>query len=192
MSVNAHEHAATVPLTLVGELPALRLLPVPACEPPYDDELPGHGTGRQDARPAATTGPLRGLTLLRLVPDEDDDEPVANARPTETSDLPPVRPAAQALVQGLLEVLGGVRPVHQLRRATSMELFDELEAWVHAQPRATGRRPRTGAVRSLHVQERPGIAEVSATVARGGRAAALALRFEGTDGQWRCTQLEGL
>jgi hypothetical protein len=47
-------------------------------------------------------------------------------------------------------------------------------------------------VRSVHVQERPdGVAEVSATVRRGGRYAAVALRLEGVDGQWRCTELAG-
>ncbi len=189
MSVIAPEHAPA--LQPGAELPALRLLPVPVCEPPYDDELPGHSAHCADARSPAAAGPLRGLTLLRLVtgPDEDD-EPTAPA--PQLSDLPPVRPVAQALVQGLLEVLGGVRPVHQLRRATSTELFEQLEDRLHARPRATGPRPGTGAVRSLHVQERPGVAEVCATVSRGGRAAALAMRLEWTDGRWRFTQLVGL
>ncbi|MDP9434995.1 MAG: Rv3235 family protein, partial [Actinomycetota bacterium] len=107
--------------------------------------------------------------------------------------LPPVRPVAHALVQGLLEVLAGVRPVTQLKRRTSTELYDDLEARVHAQPRVTGARPLTGAVQSLHVQEpAPGVAEVCATVRRGPRAAALALRLEHLDGQWCCTSLAGL
>jgi hypothetical protein len=45
----------------------------------------------------------------------------------------------------------------------------------------------------LHVQERPeGVVEVCATVQRGGRVAALALRLEGFDGRWRCTVLQGV
>jgi hypothetical protein len=51
----------------------------------------------------------------------------------------------------------------------------------------------TGAVRSLHVQERPeGVAEVCATVRRGPRMAAIALRLEGIGGRWCCTELAGV
>jgi hypothetical protein len=96
-------------------------------------------------------------------------------------------------VQGLLEVLGGVRPVSQLQRATTPELFLRLEAVVGDRPRAAGARPVTGAVRSLHVQQRPeGVAEVCATVRRGPRLAALALRLEGRGGRWTCTAVDGL
>lgn len=172
-------------------LPALRLLPVPVSQPPYDDELP--------APPAARTtplGPLRALAPvpLRLVPDlppalDDDDVPLR----TPTSALPPARPVAHALVQGLLEVLAGVRPVSQLQRGTTPELFEQLERVVHSRPRTAGSRPVTGAVRSLHVQQRPdGVAEVCATVRRGPRMAAIALRLEGVGGQWCCTQLAGV
>lgn len=195
MSVTSPE----APLSLVPALPALRLLPVPPCEPPYDDELPA-GTATAAATATAPIGPLRQLAPapLRLVPplplspvlpDDDEDGP----RRTPADDLPAVRPVAQALVQGLLEVLAGVRPVHQLQRATSPELFAELEQLVHGRPRAAGARPATGAIRSLHVQERPeGVAEVCATVRRGPRMAAVALRLEGLGGRWTCTEVTGL
>lgn len=183
---------AEAPLALVPSLPALRLLPVPVSEPPYDDELPV----RLAAPATAPLGPLRGLAPapLRLVPAlppvvGDEDGPVR----TPVSDLPPARPVARALVQGLLEVLAGVRPVSQLQRSTTPELFLQLEQVVHGRPRATGARPVTGAVRSLHVQERPeGVAEVCATVRRGPRMAAIALRLEGVGGRWCCTELAGL
>jgi hypothetical protein len=172
-------------------LPALRLLPVPVNAPPYDDELP--------TRPAARTtplGPLRALAPLplRLVPDlppqlDDEDAPLR----TPTGALPPARPVAHALVQGLLEVLAGVRPVSQLQRSTTPALFEQLERVVHSRPRPAGSRPVTGAVRSLHVQQRPdGVAEVCATVRRGPRMAAIALRLEGVGGRWCCTELAGV
>jgi hypothetical protein len=183
---------AEAPLALVPSLPALRLLPAPASEPPYDDELPARG-----AVVKAPFGPLRGLSPapLRLVPalparGAEEDEAFSR---TPVSDLPPARPVAHALVQGLLEVLGGVRPVSQLQRGTSPELFAQLEQVVHGRPRAAGARPVTGAVRSLHVQERPeGVAEVCATVRRGPRMAAIALRLEGIGGRWCCTELAGI
>jgi hypothetical protein len=180
-----------LPLTLAHPaLPALRLLPVPPSEPPYDDELP------PDRRPAPLALLPSRLAPLRLVPalpalcdHEDDDAPLR----TPQSQLPPARPFAHALVQRLLEVLAGLRPLGQLQRDTTLELYDELEALVRSRPRPTGPRPTRAAVRSVHVQERPeGVAEVCATVHRAGRTGALALRLEGRAGRWRCTELVGL
>lgn len=177
--------------TLPSVLPRLRLLPAPVSEPPYDDELP--------PRPPSTApplGPLRSFApLLRLVPalaPEQEPEQETRVR-TPACALPSARPVARALVQGLLEVLAGVRPLAQLQRGTSLELYAELEQVISDRPRHTGPRPGTGAVRSLHVQQRPdGVAEVCATVHRGQRTAALALRLEGRDGRWCLTELAGL
>jgi hypothetical protein len=176
-------------------LPRLRLLPVPPSAPPYDDELPPRA-GRPSGL-AAPIGPLRDLAPctppLRLVPDlppavADDEEPRTSRTPTAS--LPPARPVARALVQGLLEVLAGVRPISQLQRGTTPELFAQLELAVHSRPRTSGARPGSGDVRSLHVQEREdGVAEVCATVRRGERMAAVVLRLEGLGGRWTCTEL---
>ena len=162
-------------------LHGLRLLPAPCSEPPYDDERPG-------GRPL----PLRPATLrptpLRLVPPLDDE-------PTRPSwaDLPAPKPFAQALVQRLLEVLAGVRPLSQLRRDLAWETYDALEALLTVRPRTGGPRPDRRAVRSVRVQDRgDGVAEGFATVRRGQRYGAIAFRLEGVDGQWRCTELEGV
>lgn len=179
------------PLTLVphGSLPTLRLLPVPISEPPYDDELPFRPVhGRLHP-----IGPLRSLAPLHLVPDPPVEQDEKVRRRTLIGELPAVRPVAHALVQGLLEVLAGVRPLVQLRGRTSSELYARLEQVVHDGPHPTGLRPAGNAVRSLHLQERPeGVAEVCATVHRGLRTAAFALRFEGIDGHWCCTELAGI
>lgn len=181
---------SVIPLELPepDDLCTLTLLPVPVGAPPYDDER----SGPLAVAPAPERlGPLRSLPPLRLVPTLDEPEPVAALTPAV--DLPPARPVARALVQALLEVLAGVRPVTQLRRTTSVELYERLEVLVHTRPRATGARPATGAVRSLHVQQRPeGVAEVCATVVRGRRAGAVALRLVGVDGRWCCTDVDGL
>jgi hypothetical protein len=160
----------------------LRLLPAPCSEPPYDDERPG---GRP--LPLRPAGPRR--TPLRLVPAPvDPDEGVPRSAPA--APLPDARPFAHALVQRLLETLAGLRPVAQLQRHTSLDVYDALEGQVAAARRTTGPRPDGRAVRSLHVQQRAdGVAEVCATVRRGDRYAAVALRLEGADGDWRCTEL---
>lgn len=162
--------------------PALRLVPAPISAPPYDDE-PG-GAPR-----------LRLVAPLTVTPDPaplGDDAWLAAER-TPTAELPGSQAFARVLVQGVLEVIAGVRPLKQLQRDTTPELYASLADNLTRRPRATGTRPNRRAVRSLHVQERPeGVAEVCATVQRGARTIALALRLEGLDGHWRCTQLVGV
>lgn len=162
-------------------LPPLRLVPAPTSAPPYDDE-------------AAAAPVLRLVAPLPTpAPAPFDEEAWLAAERTPTTALPAPGAFARALVQGLLEVLAGVRPVKQLQRDTTPELYAALIDDVNRRPRATGARPSQRAVRSLHLQARPeGVVEVCATVQRGPRLAALALRLEGLDGRWRCTELAGL
>lgn len=171
-------------LPLLAALPALRLLPAPVSAPPYDDE----------PRRIPT---LRLVAPLPVTPAGDplpsNDDAWLAAERTPTAQLPASRLFAHTLVQGVLEVIAGVRPVRQLRRDTTSELYASVRRAVHARPRATGVRPGRLAVRSLHVQERPeGIVEVCATVQRGARTSAVALRLEGLDGRWKCTELVGV
>jgi hypothetical protein len=176
------------PLRPAHVLPELVLRPVPVSEPPYDDELPSRTGPHLSLVTTLPTpvGPLAHLPVLRLVAPPPADPPVVPAAPA-------VRPVARALVQGLLEVLGGVRPVSQLRRRTVPDLCADLEELVHASPRPVGTRPPTGAVLSLHVQQPSAtVAEVCATVRRGRRAGALALRLELEAGTWVCTTVSGL
>lgn len=218
MSVASTELAAPVPAVAPRPVsPAhdagsgLRLLPAPPCEPPYDDERPTPGLRAVPARGPAgdptvgrtslVTAPTGSAVVLRLVPggattdgdagavEQDDDSPAR----TPLAALPASRPFAHALVQRLLEVMAGLRPVSQLQRDTTFELFTELECALPAQRRPAGPRPTRRDVRSVHVQEHEeGVAEVCATVRRGGRVTALALRLEGVDGGWRCTALHGV
>lgn len=189
------------PATDADGRPALRLLPAPPCEPPYDDELPEPRvlrTVRTEGAFALARRPGPAV-VLRLVPRSsadlaaltgDDDEDV---RRTPLTQLPAARPFAQALVQRLLEVLAGLRPVSQLQSDTSFELFSELEQELAGRVRSGGARPSRRDVRSVHVQEHEqGVAEVCATVRSSGRVSALAMRLEGVDGGWRCTALLGL
>jgi len=199
----------------------LRRVPVPDCQPPYDDELAerrpgraGWSTGGECAvqgtlalafvlpsgLPAAPEPPA-GLRLLpAALPDQAE---VGEARaadldvdfgpqPTGRSALPDPRPWAARFVQAVVEVLAGDRPLAQLVRWTSEEVYDGVAAHVVTLVRAAnGRRLPRGAVRTLRVTEPgDGVAEVSATVRHGPRTTAVALRLEGLDGRWQCTALE--
>lgn len=95
-------------------------------------------------------------------------------------------PAAVLVVRAVVEALSGIRTPGQLAGWTTPRLQADLE---RRMPRGT--RPARCAVRSIRVSEpRPGVAEVSAVIVRGARAAALALRMESTDGRWRVTTLQ--
>lgn len=193
----------------------LRVVPAPPHDPPYDDEpaapvlrlvrdlaprdLAPRDLASRDLAPRPARAPVPSLVAVESLGRYAADEP---AGPTATG-LPDARRAAQALVQGLLEVRGGVRPVAQLQRDTTPELFAQLEQALlptrrRGRPRAAAAHPAptvgyARAVLSVHVQERPdGVAEVCATVLRAGRAGALALRLEGQRGRWVCTAVAGL
>jgi Family of unknown function (DUF6459) len=95
-------------------------------------------------------------------------------------------PAAVLIVRAVVETLSGIRTPGQLAGWTTPRLQADLE---RRMPRGT--RPARCAIRSIRVSEpRPGVAEVSAVIVRGARAAALALRMESTDGRWRVTTLQ--
>jgi len=171
----------------------LRLLPAPSSTPPYDDELPAAPVLRLVPSPASPAARPAPRPRLALVPDAPLAlDPLLDPRPgrTPSTQLPAPRAFAQALLQRAIEVRAGLRPVSQLQRDTTPELYADLETRLSAMPRTTGPRPTRGDVRSLHVQQRPdGVAEVCATVRRGSRMRALALRLEGQRGRWVCTEL---
>lgn len=130
-----------------------------------------------------------GLRLVRATngpgtPGEEWAEP----QPTPRADLPDPGGWAPRLAQALVEVVGGERPLAQLVRWTSAEVYDRLRrglGWTRE------RDPVRAVVRSVTVSEpADGVAEVAAIVRRGARCTALALRLEGLDGRWQCTALE--
>ena len=111
---------------------------------------------------------------------------------TPRSLLSEPRPWAGRLVQAIVEVTAGARPVGQLVRWTTTEVYESVCRRT-AHLAAVGRAPRQpGAiVRSVHVDEPgDGVAEVCAVVQHGGRCRAVALRLEGVDGRWQCTALQ--
>lgn len=172
----------TPPLTppLTSPL-TLRVLPAPPSAPPYDDE-PG---------PAPTLVLLPTAEPLPALPLWDDSWWFTHDR-TPAGALPAARPLVQALVQGLVEVLAGTRPLRLFRMHLDVHLYAELAARIEGGRITPGPRPQQ-VVHSVHVQVRPeGVVEACATVLRAGRPTAVALRLEGFEGRWVCTVLEGL
>jgi hypothetical protein len=186
----------------------LRRLPLPCCEPPYDDEL---GPAPADWSPperSAALGIQGTLALAFVLPSglpavpepppglhlvAEDTTPLDEfgPRPTGRAALPAPRTWAGRVVQAIVEVLAGVRPATQLVRWTTAEVYEEISSRVLAGHGSHADGPPRGVVRSLHVSEpADGVAEVCALVRRGARSTVIALRLEGRDGRWQCTALE--
>ena len=182
-------------------------VPVPAAEPPYDDERPESGarTARTqgalalESRLAEAVGtPAPKLELVRpkkpLTRRMIDDETLFGRQPTPSAALPDPRRWAGRLGRAVSEVMCGDRPVTQLMRWTDEAVYADICRRAHSLTRAgVGRRgPRNRvSVLSVHLCEpRDGVAEASVHVRQGQRSRALALRLEGLDGRWRCTALQ--
>lgn len=168
--------------------PALRVVPAPPSAPPYDDDTAA--APLPALLPVLLTSPRPALALAPAVSWDETYWYVEDRTPA--AELPPAEPAAHALVQGLVEVLSGARPLRLFRLHLEVELYAAFEARLSNGNRRPGGRPQR-VVRSLRAQVLPeGVAEVCATVRRDDRWIAVALRMEGHGGRWVCTELEGL
>jgi hypothetical protein len=188
---------------LTRPTPALTRLTVTArrlldSEPPYDDGAAATTSARpggpQTDGALALSVPFRAEPPaapepppLRLVPSEPDlDDDDFDVVRTGRGGLPAPQRRAVVLVRAILEAIAGERPVAQLMRWVSEDVYADIESTV-----CPG-TPRTWAatVRRVIVTEpADGVAEVAAVVQRGRRSTALALRLEGLDGRWVVTAL---
>jgi Family of unknown function (DUF6459) len=157
----------------------------PRRDPPFDDELPT----------AAHLVLVDGGIQPRLPFTQEQSLPIRPPPPRHASlGMPPgVPPAARfgrTLVQGIVEVLNGLRPATQLRGHMAPGVLAALVRQSAALTRfRTGGRPPT--VRSVHVSEPgTGAAEITSIVDVGGRCRAIAARIEIAHGRWRCVQLQ--
>lgn len=176
-TTQATQHPLTLAFAFPGGLPAIPDLPAALREDV--DQTP-------DLRLVRPTRPIRSTRTI------GDDE--FGPQPTPRAHLPEPTPWAGRLVQGLLEVLSGVRPASQLVRWTTTEVYDSVQRrLIRASTDTRTGQPRRLAevVRSVHVSEpADGVAEVCAIVAQGPRCRAVAMRLEGVDGRWQCTALQ--
>jgi hypothetical protein len=165
----------------------LRRLPVPVSEP---NPLQTH----QRTRPQVP--PTQGTLALAFTERQLDSEvdPVFGPQPTSTKDLPDPKAACSAMVQAVVEVLGGIRPASQLARWLAADVYNAISrrASLAARMRRGAVPPgRAAVVRAVRVcLPADGIVEGSAVVIEQGRVRAVALRLEGLDGRWRATAVE--
>lgn len=189
--------------------PHVRLAPVPNASPPYDDEagLLAHEApepGRRSVRPVPVQGSLAlsfsvpsGLPAVPTPPPRLrvlGRDLVRRGVSTQSDDRavrPDVARWAAMVVQAAVEVVAGDRPLTQMVRWTTAEVYEQLQ-WrrrLHSGGPTAGAN-RRAVVSSVHVcQPHDEVAEACATVRIGGRASAVALRLEADRGSWRCTAL---
>jgi hypothetical protein len=102
------------------------------------------------------------------------------------------------IVQAIVEIVGGDRPVTQVLRWTTPEVYQDLGRRAHLVARAVDRRPGQGGIQGTRPQVvrahacfvSDGVAEVSAHVRYGARSRAVAARFERRRDRWVCSALE--
>lgn len=122
------------------------------------------------------------------------DAIVESGPPSDRDTLPAPGPWAARLAQACLEVCTAGRPVQQLLRWTTPQVFDDLAArYTPLAHRPVQRRTTSSVerVRSVHVCEPAnGVVEAAAVIVGGERPRAVALRLEGWRDRWICTALE--
>jgi hypothetical protein len=118
------------------------------------------------------------------VPDSDD---YFDPQRTADDQLPDPKRWAIKITQAMLEVRAGRRPIHQLTRWASHPVLLSLGTANRQGQHRLATQP--GRLSSLRV-DRPasGIAEIAAVVTTSERSRAIAIRLEGWDGRWVCTE----
>ncbi len=169
-----------------GTMSALRSLPVPVTEPAVSTTL----------QTSVAVHATQGALALAFVASERSlaHDPVFGPQPTSSGDLPDPSATCSALVQAVVEVLGGVRPPTQLVRWLSNDVHAAVtRRAVLAARMRRGATPtiRASVVRAVRVcLPADGVVEGSAVIVDGDRVRAVAIRLEGLDGRWRATALE--
>ena len=126
---------------------------------------------------------------LDAVPSGADD---ASFAATCSPTVPNPQPWAARYLQAVVEVLARQRPVSQLARWTSAEVYRDLTRLqrLAAQPGQPPSRPPRQAVVSVRAYVvAPDAAEVAARITEGQRSRAIAARLDFRRGRWTCTAL---
>ncbi|MET1088943.1 MAG: Rv3235 family protein [Arthrobacter sp.] len=145
---------------------------------------------------AGNPPPRRALSDPRLELTHAHNGPPARLQ--QVDELSEVRSVARGTVQAAMEVLAGIRPIHQLARRLDPRCLSALQhraclirrEVARTNNPALARLHRNSTVRSVRVCEvADGIYEASAVVVDDVRARAVAIRLERSKQVWRVTEL---
>ena len=88
------------------------------------------------------------------------------------------------MILSVLEIWAGKRSPNQLARWCHSKVYQELVKSVRTQS-------VVGKLRKIHIREPlDGLCEATATVRFNERLRSIAIRLEGVDGRWLCTELK--
>ena len=161
--------------------------------------------------PPAPVASVQGTLALDLQPRQDPpavtgagaSRPWADVISIEAPRRRGLEQWACRYAQAAVEIVGGDRPVTQLLRWTSPEVYADLDRRACLVARAGGHRPGVGRVQPVRPKVRsvhscfvsPVVVETSVHVRYGQRSRALAVRFEeradrNGPARWVCTALD--
>jgi hypothetical protein len=169
---------------------------------------PSSSGGTVVSLPVTPVATVQGTLALDLGPRVDVPEPGVLGRPAASALLDVVHvdlvqrrrfeQHAARIGAAVVEIVGGDRPVSQLLRWTTPDVYQDLARRAHLVARAVGRRAGSGGIQSVRpqlvaahtsfVSER--CAEVSLHVRYGDRSRAVAARFELIRDRWQVSALE--
>ena len=184
--------------------PESRTLRRPPAPPTQWATVTRLGPGPDRTPAPVPVAPVNGSLALQPAAPEITPDTATDTAPPQTPALRVVDEAGAAddvhawaarFAQGVVEVLGGDRPLPQLVRWTTRPVYQDLDRRLSilARTSVAERRLRTirPQVRSVHVcHPTPEAAEVSVHVRHGRRSRAIAARLELQQGHWRCTALQ--
>jgi hypothetical protein len=141
--------------------------------------------------PAHTMPPVLGtLEARRLARPPRTTYPGPEAQ-TSTGPLPDPTPLCCAMVQAAVEGLRGVRPLAQLTRWVSPEVYELLQLRAELVQRAGHPAASHAGIRRIRLfRIGDDVAEASVVVDDGPRVRAVAVRLEGHRGRWRAVVME--
>ncbi len=151
-------------------------------------------------------GTVQGTLALDAIPRRDTPVLKPPTQGVAGGDVVPIDRAhrreverwAHRYAQAVVEIVGGDRPVTQVLRWTTPEVYANLARRAHLVARAGSRpaqvatralvRPQVMGVRTCFLAS--GLVEVSVHVRYGERSRAIAARLEHRAGRWQCSALE--
>jgi hypothetical protein len=158
------------------------------------------------ALPPIPVASVQGTLALDLGPPLDPPEPELRHRHAAPVDVVRVdlvqrrhfEQHAARIGAAVVEIVGGDRPVSQLLRWTTPEVYQDLSRRARLVARSVGARPGSGGVQSVRPQlvgthtsfVSEHCAEVSLHVRYGDRSRAVAARFELIRDRWQVSALE--
>ena len=108
---------------------------------------------------------------------------------TLSSGLPEPKAWTKQLVTGIAEVLIGERPLFQLMRWVSFEVYLEIDKNIKQRNSKNGQRVRP-LIRSVHIdQTSENVVQAIAVIQKGKRGRGMGIRLEAEENRWRCTEL---